>query len=281
MHMNKTTLLTGIVILGCIVTLILSYTIYQSRIESITDQSESTPAKSTPNNKEVTSEKKEPDKEDVSTSNGSLSPEQITSLTANMSEEVSAVITSRLQAGEKIQMLLIGSSSIEDGNPGYGELLTTNLSEAYGESLETTTISFDSTTAALMEELDNNLVDWSKDYDVILIEGMNLSNNGEVIVEDAVEHIETVNEKMKQSVKDAVLVVHPSQPLASAIYYPTEVESFKSYLTSRGFSYIDHWSQWPVGNEEEMNTYLTAESVPNDKGAALWASSLLTYFTGK
>ena len=279
--MNKSTLLTGIVIIGCIVTLLISYNIYQSRIESITDQSESTPVKSNPKDKEVTTEKKEPDKEDASTSSGSLTPEQITVLTSNMSEEVSDVITSRLQAGEKIQMLLIGSSSIEDGTPSYGEHLTTNLSEAYGKSLETTTLSFDGTTAALVEELDNNLIDWSKDYDVILLEGMNLSNNGEVVVEDAVEHIETVNEKMKQTVKDAVLVVHPSQPLASAIYYPTEVESFKSYLASRGFSYIDHWSEWPVGNEEEMSTYLTEESVPNDKGATLWASALSTFFTGK
>jgi len=279
--MNRTTLLTGIVIIGCFVTLLLSYNIYQSRIESITDHSESTPVKSNPKDKEVTTEKKEPDKEDATTSSGSITPEQITALTANMSEEVRTVITSRLQAGEKIQMLLIGSSSIEDGTPGYGELLKTNLSKAYGESLETTTISFDGTTAALVEELDNNLIDWSKDYDVILLEGMNLSNNGNVIVEDAVEHIELMNNKMKQSVKDSVLVVHPSQPLPNAIYYPAEVESFKSYLTSRGFSYIDHWSEWPVGNEEEMNTYLTEESVPNDKGAALWASSLSTFFTGK
>jgi hypothetical protein len=278
--MNKSTLLTGIVIIGCIVTLLISYNIYQSRIESITDQS-SSPVKLNPQDKKVTTEIKEKDKEEASASSGSITPEQITALTTNMSEEVRTVITSRLQAGEKIQMLLIGSSSIEDGTPGYGELLKTNLSEAYGESIETTTLSFDGTTATLVEELDNNLIDWSKDYDVILLEGMNLSNNGNVIVEDAVEHIETMNNKMKQSVTDSVLVIHPSQPLPNAIYYPTEVESFKSYLISKGYSYIDHWSQWPLGNEEEMNTYLTEESVPNDKGAALWASALSTFFTGK
>lgn len=279
--MNKTTLITGIVMIGCIMTLLASYNIYQSRIESITNHSGSTPVKATPNDKELTSDKEESDKEDASTSSDSLSPEQIMALTANMSEEVSAVFTSRLQTGERIQMLLIGSSSIEDGTPSYGELLTTNLSEAYGKSLETTTLSYDGTTAALMKDLDNNLIDWSQDYDVILLEGMNLSNNGNVIVEDAVEHIETMNNKMKQSVKDSVLVVHPSQPLPNAIYYPNEVESFKSYLTSKGYSYIDHWSQWPVGNEDEMNTFLTEESVPNDQGAALWASSLSTFFTGK
>ena len=277
--MNKTTFLLGIVIIGCIMTLLISYNIYQSRIESTANQSDHAPViKSKIEDKVSTKESKTPDKESTS---DSLTPEQITTLTANMSDEVSAVITSRLQAGKKIHMLLIGSSSIEDGTPSYGELLTTNLSDSYGESIETTTISYEGTTAALVEELDNNLIDWSKDYDVILLEGMNLSNNGNVIVEDAIEHIETLNDKMKQSVKDSVLVIHPSQPLPNATYYPTEVDSFKSYLTSRGFSYIDHWSQWPVGNEEEMNTYLTEESVPNDKGAALWASALSTFFTGK
>lgn len=279
--MNKNTLLTGFVIIGCMVTLIISYNVYQSRIESITDQSGYTPVKSNQKDKTLPTENKAPDKEDVSTKSDSLSTEQITAITANMSDEVSTVITSRLQAGENIQMLIIGSSSIEDGTPSYGELLTTNLSESYGDSIETTTLSFDGTTTALVEELDSKLIDWSKDYDVILLEGMNLSNNGEVVVEDAVEHIETVNLKLKQFVKDAVLVIHPSQPLPNAIYYPTEVESFKSYITSRGFSYVDHWSDWPVGNVEQMNTYLTEESVPNDKGAALWASALSTFFTGK
>lgn len=279
--MNKSTLLTGIIMIGCIVTLLISYNIHQSRIESITVQSADVLVKTKLQDKKVITENKTSDQENTSVESDSLSTEQITALTANMSEEVRGVITSRVLAGEKIQMLLIGSSSITEGNPGYGELLTTNLSDAYGESLETTTVSFDGNTAALVEELDGTLIDWSKNYDVILLEGMNLANNGEVIVEDAVGHIETVNSKMKQSVNDAVLVVHPSQPLANAIYYPTEVESLKSYLTTRGFSYIDHWSNWPIGNAEEMATYLTAESLPNDKGATLWASSLSSFFTGK
>jgi hypothetical protein len=164
-------------------------------------------------------------------------------LTANMSDEAKAVVTYRLESGEKIQLLMIGSSSIEQGSPGYGELLTTDF-KTYGDGLKLPPL-HDGNTSELVAALDGELVDWSNDFDVVLLEGMNLSNNGEVIVEDSIEDIETINDRMKQNVTDAVLLVHPSQPLASAKYYPKEVASFKSYLTSRGYTYIDHWSEWP------------------------------------
>jgi len=276
--MNKTTLLTAFVIVGCIATLIFSYTVYNSRIDNVATQTDYAPVKTT---QKEDSKEESTDTQDETPEINSLTAQQIESLTANMSEDVLEVVTSRLEAEEKIQLLVIGSSSIELGSPGYGELLTSNLSEAYGDWIETTTISYDKTTASLVDDLDGVLIDWSQDYDVVLLEGMNLSNNGQVVVEDAIGHIQTFNTKMQQSVADAVLVIHPSQPLPSAVFYPTEVDSFKSYLTSRGFTYIDHWSQWPVGNKDEMNTYLTEDSTPNEKGAALWASALSTFFTGQ
>lgn len=279
--MNKTKLITTFVIIGCIVTLFASYNIYQSRIQSITNPSVNASDKVSPNNNEISKENRTSDKKIDQSKSDSLTAEEITSLTANMSDEARTVFTSRLESKEKIQLLVIGSSSIEEGTPGYGELLSTDLSEAYGELIETTSITFDGNTAELVDELDGDLIDWSSDFDVVLLEGMNLSNNGVVVVEDSIDHIEEINDRMKQNVVDSVLLVHPSQPLAKAAYYPKEVESFKSYLTSKGFTYIDHWTEWPVGNEDEMNIYLTEDSEPNDKGAALWASALSTFFTGK
>jgi len=278
--MNKTTLMTAFVIIVCIATLFASYNIYKSRIESINTPNAITPDKANSKVK-VKVENKAANEDNVPSETVSLTPKQITSLTANMSDAASAVVTSRLQAGEQIQLLVIGSSSIEQGNPGYGELLTTNLSEAYGDLIETTSFAFEGTTADLVDELNGDLIDWSKDFDIVLLEGMNLSNNGEVVVEDSIAHIDLINKQMKQNVTDSVLLVHPSQPLANAVFYPTEVESFKSYLTARGITYIDHWTNWPVGNVEEMKTYLTEDSVPTTEGASLWASALSTFFTGK
>ncbi|PUB10195.1 SGNH/GDSL hydrolase family protein [Paenisporosarcina sp. OV554] len=279
--MNKSKLISTFVIFGCILTLFASYNIYQSRIQSITNPSVNASDKVSPNNNEISKENRTSDKKINQSKSDSLTAEEITSLTANMSDEARTVFTSRLKSKEKIQLLVIGSSSIEEGTPGYGELLSTDLSEAYGELIETTSITFDGNTAELVDELDGDLIDWSSDFDVVLLEGMNLSNNGVVVVEDSIDHIEEINDRMKQNVVDSVLLVHPSQPLAKAAYYPKEVESFKSYLTSKGFTYIDHWTEWPVGNEDEMNIYLTEDSEPNDKGAALWASALSTYLTGK
>lgn len=284
--MNKTTIITGLVIASCIAILITSYTIYHARIESVNTQTGYTAVKSS-KKEDPSTEKQSPESDTESTDTqeksktGALSAEQIDSITSNMSEEVGSVVASRLQAGEIINLLIIGSSSIEEGSPGYGELLTANLAETYGDWIKTTTISYSENTESLVNDLDGNLVNWSNDYDIVLLEGMNLSNNGEVVVEDSITHIKTIDAKVKQKIADAVLVVHPSQPLASAVYYPTEVTAFKMYLTNQGFTYIDHWADWPVGSHDEMKTYLTEDSTPNEQGAALWASSLSTFFTGK
>ena len=275
--MNKNISIMGIVLIGCVITLIGSSLIWNARIESVAGQTTLVSMK----NKIEKSEKGKTSKVDDSQKMVPLNQKEIDVLTANMTDDVRAVVRSRLSEGEKVQILLIGSSSIKDGNPGYGELVTTQLSEAYGDWFEPTTIVFDGNTAALIEQMDGEIIDWSNQYDLVLLEGMNLKNNGTVIVEDAVEHIETFNAKMKETVEDAVLIVHPSQPLARAIYYPTEVEAFKMYVTSRGFAYIDHWANWTVGDEAEMNTYLTAESTPNNKGAVLWATALSRFLTGQ
>lgn len=281
--MNKMTILAGFVILCCIATVIFSYVVYDSRIDAVSSQMTSAPDKDNKQKEPSSSNKEEPAKEQPEEEHevDSLSEQQIALLTANMSDDVRDLVTSRLEAGEKIQLLVIGSSSIEQGSPGYGELFSTSLTESYGEWIEATSIAYAKTTSSLIDELDGTLIDWSIDYDIVLLEGLNLSNNGEVVVEDSVSHIEEFNKKMKQSVSDSVLVIHPSQPLASAIYYPTEVEAFKSYVISRGFTYINHWADWPVGNKDQMNTYLTEDSTPNNEGAALWASALSTFFTGK
>ncbi|MCZ8537243.1 SGNH/GDSL hydrolase family protein [Paenisporosarcina quisquiliarum] len=278
--MNKTSFLTVFVMIGCVITLIISYLVYDSRLDSVATHADSSAIQKEENDGNA-SEKVPSETSSKTTESEKLTSEQIDSLTENMSEDVRVLVTSRLKAGEKIQLLIIGSSFINEGNPGYGNLLTTSLSQSYGEWIEPTTKSFDGTTANLVNELDNNFIDWSKEYDIVLMEGMNLSNNGEVIVEDSVEHIELINEQLKSYVNDGVLIVHPSQPLASAIYYPVEVDSFKTYMTDRGYTYIDHWTEWPIGNKEEMNTYLTEDSSPNKEGAALWASALSTFFTGK
>jgi hypothetical protein len=51
--MNKTKLIIIFVIIGCITTLFASYTIYQSRIESITNPTQNASDKESPKDKEI------------------------------------------------------------------------------------------------------------------------------------------------------------------------------------------------------------------------------------
>lgn len=76
--------------------------------------------------------------------------------------------------------------------------------------------------------------------------------------------------------------MHSSNPLANTIYSPTEVDSYKSFLTNRGLSYIDHWVDWTVGNaKKEFKLYLTKDSTQSNMVADCWATALSACFIGK
>ncbi|MBO1915491.1 hypothetical protein J4G37_63015, partial [Microvirga sp. 3-52] len=61
---------------------------------------------------------------------------------------------------------------------------------------------------------------------------------------------------MKDEVDDAVVVLHPAQLLRRAMNYPAQVQSVKGYADSENIPYIDHWTEWPEVNSEELVQYL-------------------------
>jgi hypothetical protein len=268
--MNKKTLLAYVVLIGCILLLVGSYMQWKGKISSVGGNSEriiSTPTPPVAKNDEKTDETSEPD----------YDVERLLALTANADNKVQEVVKSRLESEEKIDFLIIGSEVMKHGEPGYAEQLKSALENAYGDPMNVSIVSIDESSDLFIENL-NEEIDFNKGYDIILFEPFTLNNNGVIIAEDQHEHIEIFKNRLQSEVEDAVLVLHPPQPLHRAIHYPNEVKSIKSFAKDNKIPHIDHWTEWPDINSDELPDFLDEDKMPNRAGAEVWADALINYF---
>ena len=268
--MNKKTLFSYIVLTGCILLLVGSYMQWKGKISSVGGNSEkviSTPTPPVAKDDENTDETSEPD----------YDVERLLALTANADNKVQEVIKSRLESEDKIDFLIVGSDVMNHGEPGYAEQLKSALENAYRDHLDVSIASIDTSSDFFIRNL-NDEIDFDKGYDVILFEPFTLKNNGVIIAEDQHAHIQIFKNQLQDEVEDAFLVLHPPQPLHRATFYPNEVKSIKSFAKDNNIPYIDHWTDWPDINSDELLDFLDKNKMPNRAGAEIWENALINYF---
>ena len=249
-------------VIVCISILLFSYTNWKDKIESAGSQPAETSAPA-----EVEEETKEPVDEEVASID-------IDSLTSEMDEQIREVFLDRKDSAKKLQLLIVGSEAMDEGSPGYAKALTESLEEAYGDFIETDMVSFDGTSEDFLDEE----TDLSAGYDVVLMEPFTLNDNGIVEIEAEHEHIMEFFGQVQTEESDAVLVLHPPQPIYGAQFYKSQVGALQEFALRNDFAYIDHWAEWPDTEDEAVKDYLDDDSNPNNDGATLWADALTAYF---
>lgn len=277
MNIKNTSL--AIVSIGCVIILITSYLVWQARIESVANNA-STRNHSTEIVKEEKSDEQEPNEEEEVEEK--LNLESLTGLIQNLDESSQQVILNRFEQQENVQMLVLGSEALKMGEPGYAEILQSNIQSSYGDLMEIDVVPFNGSVTEFQEQIEDVDIDWQKGYDLVLFEPFTVNNNGVVIVENAFENILLINEFIQTEVADAQLILHPSYPIYNSVYYPVEVNALKEYSLANGISYIDHWTEWPGITDEQLQTYFTEDrTTVNSEGANLWANALSSYFISK
>lgn len=244
----------------CLVVLVFSYLSWQDKLENVLDKPEEANAQS--------SDKAEKETE-TATNDNSVNMEE---LTATMDPQVQALFSARNSEGGSVKMLIAGSAALESGEPGYAEQLENSLEEAYGNFVETDIVSIEGTSESLAN------VDLSAGYDLVLLEPLTLMNNDRIAIEQEREHIKEFDAAVTAEVEDAVLVLHPPQPIYGAGYYLAQVTALDEFAATNGYAYIDHWSVWPETDDALLKDYLTEDGLPNNKGAQVWAEELQAYF---
>lgn len=247
----------------CVIALVFSYLTWQNKLENVLEQPEEAVAQ--------TSEKKETTKKEKPVSDISVNVKE---LSANADKEVQDLLIERSDEGETVQLLIAGSAALDSGNPGYAERLKESLETSYEDFIEVDILPLTGTSEALI----GGKVDLSAGYDIVLLEPMTLMNNDRIAIEQEREHIGEFNTAVTAEVEDAIVVLHPPQPIYGAGYYLAQVSALEEFAAIYDYAYIDHWSAWPDTDDEALKDFLTEDGLPNDKGAELWAEELEAYF---
>ncbi|MGH2317002.1 SGNH/GDSL hydrolase family protein [Planococcus sp. SE5232] len=247
-------------VLVCVIALVFSYLTWQDKLENVLDKPEEARAQS--------ADKAEEEPE-IETNDDSVNVE---GLIANMDPQVQAIFEARNSEGESVKLLIAGSAALASGEPGYAEQLEASLAEAYGNFIETDIVSIEGTSESLAN------VDLSAGYDVVLLEPMTLMNNDRIAIEQEREHIREFDAALTAEKEDALVVLHPPQPIYGAGYYLSQVTALNEFASTNGYAYIDHWSAWPDTDDELLKEYLAEDGLPNNKGAQVWAEELQAYF---
>ncbi|TQR12706.1 SGNH/GDSL hydrolase family protein [Psychrobacillus soli] len=272
--MNYKRIIAIVISVICIILLIFSFLTWKSKIDNV--KAGAKIIDSTQNELVETKDIVSPTKD----RSDSLSRTTVEGALKNADENVQNLVLNRFYSKQKVQLLIVGSNSMEDGAPGYATLLTNALTDTYGDFIETDALPFDGTSKQFIEEkmLD---IDWTIGYDLVLLEPFTLHNNGKVIIEDEHRHIQAFEQKVLEEVPDAIVILQPSHPFFQANFYLIQIDSLEKFAARRGYPYINHWTAWPATTDPALDNFLTEDNSPNSEGAKAWASSLITYFTGK
>lgn len=191
----------------------------------------------------------------------------------NLDEKTKAVISSRLDAGNSVNLLVIGSPAMEPA----AERFKTNMKKAFDSWVVVNSISLDMTS---QEFADNDFADvkWDTNYDIVIYEPLTLENNGLVVIEDEHQHILDFKEKVMEHVSDASFIISPPHPIYKPNYYDTQVKALKTFTDSNKIPYINHWNNWPSTQSEKLLEYVDTSYQVKEKGTKAWADGLTDAF---
>lgn len=209
-----------------------------------------------------------------------LTREELVAALSNADAKIQELVLDRYDQSENIQMLIVGSTVMNDGNPGYGQQLSEALTNTYGSLFEITLSPWDVTSEEFVETHLEEIA-WDTEYDLVLMEPFTLNNNGLVTIEDEHDHILAVQERAREEVEDTIVMLQPPHPFYQAQFYLTQVRALETFANDNDIPYINHWTDWPATDDVAITEFLTEDNSPNSDGANLWSSFLSSYFTSQ
>lgn len=258
--------------------LIVSYLSWTNKLEMIKSEATTAETQNSIGSKDTTNKQEAIESEDSVAFE--LQSEELAQVMENTDESVKELLQKRFDAGEKVQMLIVGSAVLDFGEPSYGSVLVDTIEKAYKGFIEPTKYSFDMTSQQFIDEkLDE--IDWQAGYDFVLFEPFTLTNSGNIGPDVEQEHIQLFMDQVKSNVEDAVIVLQPSYPLYRTINYKPAIDSLQQFAVDHNIPYINHWEQWPDPDDEELLQYLTKEKNPTQEGVTIWSNVLTKYFTNQ
>jgi len=203
----------------------------------------------------------------------------------NLPPALANTIETKLTANESVTILAFGSQSLTDsqdeGLVPWPELFMEKINEAYSTDLftvETMSVGEMTSLEMIQQGIHQEVAD--KDADIYLIEPLIWNDNGQVSIEHSTDHLSMLLRSIRDKNEQAVSIIQPSQPVYNTINYPAQVEGLRNFVSENDYLYVDHWSDWPDVEDQQLNEYIKEDSprMPTEKGHEQWSESILSMF---
>ncbi|GER70393.1 hypothetical protein BpJC7_16960 [Weizmannia acidilactici] len=200
-----------------------------------------------------------------------------TAYTAHWPKQARTDFKAAISKGRAYKIAIVGSDAMGIDSNGWGPQLKQALRKAYGSHVHVSLFAYDMNSDEFIREGKyKDVADFQPD--LVLFEPFILNNNGAVAMENQLNDIKTA----AAAWKDAVLLIQPSFPLYQATNYPDQVDQLEMFTKMEGYTYLNHWKNWPDPNSGKFKAYVKFENgeqtAPSAKGVKVWYEYLRDYF---
>lgn len=206
-----------------------------------------------------------------------------TDLLTNFPENIATTIETKLESGDQLEMIAMGSAATAEGDGTWTNLLQQQLDEAYGNGVfQLNAQSFGNDLSIDVTQEQKHIEVANLEPDILLLEPFLLNDNGVVAVDNSLESVGIIINAVESASEDVVIILQPPNPIHNAVYYPGQVDALQAYAQEHDIIYLDHWTNWPDQTSDDILDYIDEEdSTPNEKGHEIWAEYIANYFTGE
>ncbi len=256
-----------ILIILCAAGLFYSATVWKSKVHEAaeTKPSQTVPKEQDSSNKDTASEQPI---EDVVTKTPTTE-----GLSKTSDPRMKELFTKKFTAEEDVQMLVIGSDSLDP----VAIRFATAFKETFSDWVTVDSVTADLTSTEFVAQ-GLSEIDWSIGYDIVLYEPFTLKNNGVVVIEREQQDLLAVQKKAMEANDQVLFIVTPPQPIYEANYYQTQIQALKTFTNQEKLMYIDHWSNWPPTNSTDLLNYVDKERQLTSRGVKVWSDALIHTF---
>ncbi|MEW4309192.1 SGNH/GDSL hydrolase family protein [Rossellomorea marisflavi] len=198
-------------------------------------------------------------------------------ISTNWPDNAKDLYKKRVEDEEAFKISIIGSPALGASEGGWAPQLKETLLSAYGDSVQVKIDEWNTTSVEFVNSSDAD--DALKEApDLVLWEPFTLVDNSNGV--GPIQNHESIlifDRKLHEANEEATLILQPPHPIENATYYPLNVDELKAFAQEEGFTYLDHWSEWP--KDDSLSEYLIdSQDTPNAKGYTLWKNYLADYF---
>ncbi|ARK32220.1 SGNH/GDSL hydrolase family protein [Halalkalibacter krulwichiae] len=199
-------------------------------------------------------------------------------------KEATGLLKDLMNDHEHVKITVFGSNSniLDDNSDRSWPYLVETQLQSYQDASEITTVVIDGERSTSIEilnsEYHNEVID--SDPDLLLFEPFILNDNGNIRIEDSIDALDLMLQRLTSSLPETTIVLLPANPLPGAGFYLSQIEALETYAKEHDYLYADHWTGWPSTDDSSLEDYIE-NARPNEDGHQLWADSMVEFLTAE